>query len=422
MTADLITMKTYRDLDLDATPCMILPCGHIFTVETLDQQMGMAEHYEMQDVAGTSQPIAVRGDPRPLCSEKPKACPNCRSSLRNVSRYGRIVRRSLLDESTKKFITWANRLYLPLAERLRKLEEALKDSAHKAQVKGNIKLDGSPMMALLLPAAAGDRYANLIGLRRRILSFLGKVQVEEQPFQKVCDIVEAVRRRHGAEIPAFDFDQTILQTRGELLAQALLLRCELIMFKDLLTIYEEMDYEERKDFTVVINLRSGRKACDDLLEKAEKSMHVLQQAEANIFWAYFAALEYGYSLSSDTIAHLEQEGNARLNSAQQLCDEYPKQTASVSAGIAAVRKMFTDSISKAEMGMVVVTMEEFSGTGHWYRCINGHPFTIGECGGPNQTSQCLPRCGKPIGGEDHHAAEGVTVAHDIEQEFGNLQI
>jgi len=29
---------------------------------------------------------------------------------------------------------------------------------------------------------------------------------------------------------------------------------------------------------------------------------------------------------------------------------------------------------------------EFIGTGHWYTCLNGHPFTVGECGMPMQTS------------------------------------
>ncbi|XP_076264518.1 NFX1-type zinc finger-containing protein 1-like isoform X2 [Rhynchophorus ferrugineus] len=38
--------------------------------------------------------------------------------------------------------------------------------------------------------------------------------------------------------------------------------------------------------------------------------------------------------------------------------------------------------------------------GHWYKCPNGHPYAIGECGGANQIARCL--CGAQIGGMDHH--------------------
>lgn len=37
------------------------------------------------------------------------------------------------------------------------------------------------------------------------------------------------------------------------------------------------------------------------------------------------------------------------------------------------------------------------GKGHWFKCKNGHFYTIGECGGAMQTSKC-PDCGEVIGG------------------------
>jgi hypothetical protein len=57
---------------------------------------------------------------------------------------------------------------------------------------------------------------------------------------------------------------------------------------------------------------------------------------------------------------------------------------------------------------------EFSGTGHWYRCENGHPFTIGECGMAMQLARC-PECGAAVGGQNHQSAAGVERADDIEQ-------
>ncbi|KAG9090836.1 hypothetical protein FS749_000254 [Ceratobasidium sp. UAMH 11750] len=53
--------------------------------------------------------------------------------------------------------------------------------------------------------------------------------------------------------------------------------------------------------------------------------------------------------------------------------------------------------------------DHLSHTGHFYECVNGHPYVIGECGGAMQRSTC-PECGTPIGGSDHQAAAGNTLS------------
>lgn len=55
----------------------------------------------------------------------------------------------------------------------------------------------------------------------------------------------------------------------------------------------------------------------------------------------------------------------------------------------------------------------FWGTGHWYTCQNGHPFTVGECGMPMEQVRC-PECEAPIGGRDHRPAEGVRRAEEMD--------
>ncbi|XP_072028276.1 E3 ubiquitin-protein ligase rnf213-alpha-like [Amphiura filiformis] len=50
----------------------------------------------------------------------------------------------------------------------------------------------------------------------------------------------------------------------------------------------------------------------------------------------------------------------------------------------------------------------------WYECQNGHPYTIGECGQPNQPGKCQD-CGMPIGGAAHRLVGGgrqVTAMRD----------
>ncbi|KAJ5670146.1 uncharacterized protein N7477_005509 [Penicillium maclennaniae] len=52
-------------------------------------------------------------------------------------------------------------------------------------------------------------------------------------------------------------------------------------------------------------------------------------------------------------------------------------------------------------------------SGHWYNCVNGHPFAIGECGMPMEQARC-PECGARIGGQNHTAVEGVSRAREME--------
>ena len=120
--------------------------------------------------------------------------------------------------------------------------------------------------------------------------------------------------------------------------------------------------------------------------------------------------------------------NARehLQLARNLCEKHA-QVRLVASEIDIVEKMLHEStfyslVTSDEMRDVVAAMaREFRGTGHWYRCVNGHPFTVGECGMPMQETKC-PQCGAPVGGQSHRAAEGVTHANDLEQEFGNMRL
>lgn len=49
---DMLEFTSYGDLDLDAQPVLVLDCGHIFTVETLDGHMGLTDVYKL-DAEGT---------------------------------------------------------------------------------------------------------------------------------------------------------------------------------------------------------------------------------------------------------------------------------------------------------------------------------------------------------------------------------
>ncbi|GIL57510.1 hypothetical protein Vafri_12729, partial [Volvox africanus] len=81
----------------------------------------------------------------------------------------------------------------------------------------------------------------------------------------------------------------------------------------------------------------------------------------------------------------------------------------------------------AQALMVVAAAEYGSSTaagamqwlsGHLYRCPNGHPYVIGNCGGAMERALC-PECGQEIGGINHALQTGNARATDV---LENLQL
>ncbi|KAL8847376.1 MAG: hypothetical protein Q9221_007563 [Calogaya cf. arnoldii] len=116
-----------------------------------------------------------------------------------------------------------------------------------------------------------------------------------------------------------------------------------------------------------------------------------------------------------------------LQTARELCTAYKGQAAGMLSEVEDVEVALRDStfytsVTNEEKAAVYAAMaSDFRGTGHWYYCENGHPFTIGECGMPMQTSRC-PQCGASVGGQGHQAVEGVRRAEDMDEQFGRLRV
>ena len=68
-------------------------------------------------------------------------------------------------------------------------------------------------------------------------------------------------------------------------------------------------------------------------------------------------------------------------------------------------------ITVAERQMIVKAMGFKQG--HWYKCPNGHPYTIADCGGAVHLARC-PECNATIGGEQHRLVAGNSVATEMD--------
>ncbi|KAK2008989.1 P-loop containing nucleoside triphosphate hydrolase protein [Colletotrichum eremochloae] len=431
-TVDFIMMENYRSTDLDEDPCVFPDCGHFLTVTTMDGQMGLKDHYEMSP---EGVPVALKTGSEPFSATEVKVCPECRGSLRHISRYGRIVRRGLLDESTKKFISWSRGVWEALMKAFLDAQDALQKTdrtgyALPAERPGGFSLEGSrsDQVNQVLKLTGTGRHKSLKRLRSRIVDFFGSVRRDEQPYQRVAHLVWHVNKQRKTS--DFSFDESAIQMGGVLQAMSLLLRCDLLLISDYISLCRAAEGNAAAK-AAKADVTPHIRDCERLIQTAHtRNFHRLE-LEGHIFLVKFCSLadpddtipakptdgDSGGEVSArDKVRDL---GERHLQLARELVRQKPS-TAALEPELEAAGRMlhdgvFYNEVSVDEMRDVYAAMSrELRGTGHWYTCANGHPFTIGECGMPMERARC-PECGAPVGGQNHQAVEGVRHAANIEE-------
>ncbi|KAE8358023.1 hypothetical protein BDV27DRAFT_169851 [Aspergillus caelatus] len=432
ISVDFILGQTYKEIDLDENPCIFPPCGHFLTVENMDAQMDLGKHYVVDEMG---KPISISKSSEPFSISDVRNCATCRGSLRSISRYGRLVRRALLDEATKKFILYVNQQYVQMTQKLAQFIAQLPEHEGTAVAKAfqnelALKVQGPPdhqiqLMHQQLRKYDTTRWKDLILLRHQITEYYNKVKVEEQPFNQVRNMVEDARRRKR-KTGQFEFDESVLQTKGCVQAASLLLRLDTALIGDFLSLYKQTPSKSNK-CVLQLDLQANRKEGERLTAMAVNSQRVLHQVEGYLFRAQLCALERQSSGQPTRAEDLLEEGNECIERAQKLCTAHPGQVRGLADEIEGTSKMlrggtfYTPVTSEERMAVVAAMAREFRGTGHWYRCENNHPFTIGDCGGAMEISTC-PECGARVGGQHHRTLAGVTRADELEVNLARLMI
>lgn len=443
---DYTEFAQYGDMDMDHDPCYVLPCGHILSIGSLDGIMQMEEHYNVDDNHNV---LSVKGQSQPFTVEQ-KYCPECRHPLRNLQRYNRIWRRGQLDESTKKFIAWSMANFVPLSKRLDFLEQNL--SRAKVPITlGDVPLPGNDedqedVLRLIMAGSREEiaevvlgiqnlrsRYKDAAKLRNSIDNYLKQVTEDEQPFGRVYNMVQKIRETQEGVSVGMVLDDSVFQTKQRLLATSLSLRCDLVILADFLQLRKEFStmFAGKYDWRSVnlnVELSLARRDCLTLAKEGQRRTLPATEVEALVYFARFAALELttASATARDKLASLRDEALSHLTQARALCEAAPSTAGLVQeieqADSSLRDSTFYASVSNDERKQIVAAMaSEFQVNGHWYRCVNGHPFTIANCGMAMEESAC-PECGARVGGGDHRLVQGNTRATDIEAEFGAMRL
>lgn len=405
----------------------------------MDGHMEFYSHYQLISEDGETI-TSILDAAAPFSSTDVKRCPTCRASLQNVARYGRIVRRAQLDENTKRFIVWANKCYTTIAydlnlqlDFLAQNEESFSQPEYQAIRPATVQLKGVPRTQIMALKFCNVRYKDIRVAREKAMALQGSVKKAQQPYNRVRTLVLSAARRQGTNLP-FSFDESIIQFKYELLTTGLLLRCDMLLLHDFIDIDKRLRKETDE---LQIDLSSYRIRCLEWIKESEEAAKIRCETEGHIYFAHFCAIEktaggiFTEFALDEAESQLEREivtslaldqAKDHLERAKGLIDQHPNQTRGLSEELETVSTMlFQDYFqrvltSAARKEILQAMATELRGTGHWYYCQAGHPFTIGECGMPMELASC-PECGARIGGTSHQFVDGVTQATDLESEL-----
>ncbi|KAI0880453.1 P-loop containing nucleoside triphosphate hydrolase protein [Annulohypoxylon maeteangense] len=404
---DMNNLREYRDVDLDSDPCIFPNCGHVMTVSSMDSHLGMSDYYDCLD-DGTV--IAIKGSYKPLSSVTIKACPKCRGSLRNISRYGRLVRQALLDESTRRFVRWSYAQSVMLERRLLDEQQRLEYPNNSEKLleffsKGGKHEVGGRQLEHIIAIENwinNGRYKKIIALFFDMFNRMDHIRDEERPYRRVFDCVE-VRRIKGVTSQP-DFNPSWVQTCGELSARVILFRCYLMVLSDFIKLRNDAP---ENGATIHFWLDQPLESCVMLIKLAQATGYVVQEAEGHLFFARLIALIQQLATSKER-GDLEAVGlsnaiitkaKAHYSEAKNIVSEH-RSAAYLGKELDGVGKMlncgvFYGGMSAQERRIIYrETAKRFSGTDPWYTCAHGHPFTVAD--GTFPMPKC-PECDAPVG-------------------------
>ncbi|KAJ3249239.1 hypothetical protein HDU78_005379 [Chytriomyces hyalinus] len=396
--ADVICMTSYGELELDEDPVVVLDCGHVFTIATLDGTLDMDTVYSTDEDGWRLAQLPPEFIALPVC-------PSCRSRIVGVNRYGRILNLAVCRTAEKMWISQTasnmndfsvqvNTIakealvnaqnvklppkgklagFIPLKQLTRKLEEFQKGCAAAPQrrmfeasvtylCKTGVKHKKAlEMMALSLPKP----HANFARMSVALVASAQLIHV-----QWLSRIVDRMAGLNDAS-SFVEQSVTVITKTVDMTTKALR------KYKPINSRHKEMSEYELELLTFELRVEKFR------VMGRRFEITGGQDFDRKIVLADLDS-DWGVFKSTLTISFMSQH-NSRVKALDEKLENLK----------------ISGRISVEEMKIVAHAMErEFGIAGHWYQCPNGHPYAIGECGMAMQQARCY-ECGVPVGGQSH---------------------
>lgn len=430
MIVDYLEMQRFDEANLEEDPLIIPSCGHPLLMSSMDGHLQMSAVYEMSS-DGTVQALRPSTPFSTDETKRPPRCPICRGSLRNINRYGRIVRRAILDESTKRFITSAATAFKPLVESFYRAQGNLRAS-HSRPRSLDVPLDVAfgdtrdMQFQLISKITAGcDKNSDMKICRQDIATYFAKVHKDATPFGRIWNLIEVARRRAGRAGPV-ELRSPVSLISFHVMALGLLIRCDVALLADILHDLKKLR-KGLRGMRLRVDLSKNREDSECLIDAAQDAKDFERTVEGHIFYARYVAMEIPFISDRSTVQALKKVAETHINAAHELCQAKGGKLDSLVAEVQDAERSlaagtFVQTVTSDERRSILTAMaQEYCGIGHWYTCTNGHPFVVGECGRPMELARCS-QCDAPIGGQNHRPTDGVARADDLENELREMNL
>ncbi|OAL52703.1 hypothetical protein IQ07DRAFT_535610 [Pyrenochaeta sp. DS3sAY3a] len=441
---DMLEFKTFGETDLDESPVVALACGHFFTAETLDGMIGLKDVYEIDGMTGNV--LGLRTISSEMAPAIPK-CPHCQRPIRQyvTQRYNRLINRAVIDEMSKRFIVTGQAELRDIDARLT-LEEA-----NLEETRGNVTNSGISLLFLAENSAKKQvteiakrvqtRYTSCKQLRRTIVQVQKQAAERHQPAHKLYEAtLHALQNADslGIALTALTLEDpptlVAYDHRIMLGAQMLQIKVDSLVAEDMFRILSSVRSKYGASAcALILSDKSPMSSTAPLLRSCSKFISSCKEkvlpklaVEATLYYARIARLFETSGLTDpkerEKATKYHEKAQSLLEEAIELCKRGFKDSDrlvhAINESIKLLRKEWYEEITAEELAAIKNAMVAgphgiATHSGHWYNCINGHPFAIGECGMPMQLARC-PECGERIGGQNHEAVDGVTRAVDLE--------
>ena len=334
---DMIALASYEEHDVDEEPVLVLPCEHVYTLSTLDGHLGLGQVYDVDTQSGDF--LGIKPFAGASVTERPASCPDCRSPIHSIRRYGRLLRLSELRSLERKRLMTIDRTFRLLTERSFATGPRQLKGPELVESLCKLKDDilQSPMRQVLVACRDNDVLAEVpppparpllqtLGMLGNVYTTMSEVKSDGNYVLANDTFLEGIKLA----------DETRSTTQGCRMRLAL---CSFLLRWSPVTRSTQQRVKEFLDWT----LHSSRSTIltPAMREEARQLQHKLKNPHEEIRQVMQAMGDWG-----DGYNH---------------------------GG---------------------------SWSSHWYECPNGHPYFIGECGGAMQESHCI-ECGERVGGRGH---------------------
>lgn len=351
---DMVTLKSYRDHDVNAEPIIALPCNHLFTISSMDGALEMHKVYHINESGEFTGLKPLQGSD---INERSKQCPQCRSIINSISRYGRILRLVELRSLERKHMAVSDTV-LSIIDK--KIQDNLTKPRHN---EGGTEKE-----------------------RKQIVRRLKKLElsIRKSPMRVIFEACGGPSSLDSGRPPARQ-----------------LIRClelKALASHEWARTADDTHYSEAKSAYL-----AGMEAADASMSRRSGAKLRLSMVRLILKFCVDVNTVRGevyqlldWILQKTQLHHQLELFQDAQNLKNQLQEENTMQT---------IQDVMSAMRMRADGNGGFYDDNGASASSHWYECVNGHPYFIGECGGAMQESVCI-ECGVPVGGASHTLTSG----------------